>query len=176
VNTKWLFYLLFWPPNTTTPWCLPNTAKYHHKALAHTPIRSQATDFDSVAMGENSTTGKHRTKRPDFRANAKKRKQEADKAQEKKEGVTYASVRKAKLAKIEATGAQPGERKFDNQVDGGERAVNTQETFREHSECTQGIIQGTFRDSRVYRVLSFVGCPGCYKLASFVNYEGCFLC
>eukprot|EP00242_Pyramimonas_sp_CCMP2087_P005521 CAMPEP_0198208140 /NCGR_PEP_ID=MMETSP1445-20131203/11537_1 /TAXON_ID=36898 /ORGANISM="Pyramimonas sp., Strain CCMP2087" /LENGTH=157 /DNA_ID=CAMNT_0043881425 /DNA_START=97 /DNA_END=570 /DNA_ORIENTATION=+ len=66
-------------------------------------------------MGENSTTGKHRTKRPDFRANAKKRKQEADKAQEKKEGVTYASVRKAKLAKIEATGVQPGERKFDNQ-------------------------------------------------------------
>eukprot|EP00959_Pyramimonas_sp_CCMP1952_P356300 7461711-Pyramimonas_sp.AAC.1 len=66
-------------------------------------------------MGQGKNTGKHRPKRPDFRSNSKKRKAETDKAYEKKEGVTYASVRKAKLEKIAAGGPAKGERKFDDQ-------------------------------------------------------------
>ena len=69
-----------------------------------------------LQMGQGKNTGKHRPKRPDFRSNAKKRKTEEKKAYEKKEGITYASVKKAKLAKIAAGGEMPGQRKFDDQV------------------------------------------------------------
>mmetsp|Transcript_6483 Transcript_6483/g.8785 ORF Transcript_6483/g.8785 Transcript_6483/m.8785 type:complete len:184 (+) Transcript_6483:45-596(+) len=64
-------------------------------------------------MGENSTTGKFRAKRPDFRASAKKRKQEKQKEQAKKEGITYQKVKEEKIRRKE--NGEDSERKFQKQ-------------------------------------------------------------
>lgn len=66
--------------------------------------------------GGQKNTGKHRPKRPDLRANAKKRQVERTKAYEAKEGVTYATKRAEKKRKLEAGEDVKKERKFDNQV------------------------------------------------------------
>jgi hypothetical protein len=71
----------------------------------------------TFVMGQDGkSTGKYRAKRPDLRANAKKRQAEKTKAYEAKEGVTYAAKKKAKLAAAAAGAPPEKERKFTDAV------------------------------------------------------------
>jgi len=80
-------------------------------------------------MGQDGkSTGKYRAKRPDLRANAKKRQADKTKTYEAKEGVTYAAKKKAKLAAAAAGAPPEKERKFSDAV--RDRPFDTAEPYR----------------------------------------------